>query len=68
MFVNKQVANERYQICKSCEHFNTLLKMCKKCSCIMPIKVTLSVTRCPEGKWGQSKFDPLQTSEYRIDE
>jgi Family of unknown function (DUF6171) len=68
MLVNKQIAKDRFQICKSCEHFNSLLKMCKKCGCIMPLKVTMSISRCPVGKWGQAKIDPTETTDYRIEE
>jgi hypothetical protein len=34
----------------------------------MPLKVTMSISRCPVGKWGQAKIDPTETSDYRIEE
>ena len=41
----------RYEICKHCEHFSKMLKICKKCGCFMPGKVLMKNTRCPMNKW-----------------
>ena len=68
MLVNRQVALQRYQTCKTCDHFSPLLKMCKKCGCIIPMKVTLGISRCPIGKWGQEKIDNTETKEYKIED
>lgn len=46
----KELAEERYSICKSCPRL-TGLKICSICNCIMPIKVKLAKTSCPAGKW-----------------
>jgi hypothetical protein len=50
-FVTKEVADSRYEICKTCERFNTL-KFCKECGCFMPAKTKLAYVKCPLGKWG----------------
>jgi len=50
-FVDKTTAQERYNICKTCEHFNENLKKCNICGCIMPIKVKISLYKCPIDKW-----------------
>jgi hypothetical protein len=41
----------RYEICKHCEHFSKMLKVCKKCGCFMPGKVLMKSARCPINKW-----------------
>ena len=46
-----EVAEERYAICKSCEHFIKLSKQCKKCGCFMNLKTKLEEATCPIGKW-----------------
>ena len=40
-------------ICMSCEHiFHDEVGMrCRKCGCIMSIKIKWATTRCPVGKW-----------------
>ena len=49
--VEEQVAQNRLDICRSCEHFFKITGQCKKCKCIMGIKTKLSNAVCPVGKW-----------------
>jgi hypothetical protein len=42
---------KRYDICKSCSHFNSFWKTCNSCKCFMPIKVLIPSAKCPEGQW-----------------
>ena len=51
MKVDKEVASARYSICKSCENFDDLLKICKRCGCFMKFKVHLKSSECPLNKW-----------------
>jgi hypothetical protein len=44
-------AQARLSICNSCEHFLKLTHQCKKCGCVMPLKVKLENAVCPVGKW-----------------
>jgi hypothetical protein len=46
-------AKERYSICKSCDQFNHLLKLCGYCHCFMPVKTQFKVFSCPMQKWGK---------------
>ena len=46
------VAKSRMAICQKCEHFSAV-KMCKVCKCLMPAKVHIAASQCPEGKWGK---------------
>ena len=41
---------ERLKICGTCPHF-WKRKICKKCGCVMPLKVKIKKAKCPEGKW-----------------
>jgi hypothetical protein len=51
MFLEKDQAQFRYTICKSCDNFNLLLKICNKCGCFMPVKVKVLNSECPLKKW-----------------
>lgn len=42
--------NKRMDICNSCESLS-ILKFCKECGCLMPVKTYLSFAKCPIGKW-----------------
>lgn len=41
----------RMEICKECDRFNGLLKVCKECGCFMPGKTLLKGASCPLNKW-----------------
>jgi hypothetical protein len=47
---DSQAQEARYDICKGCTAF-TVLKTCKECGCIMPLKVKMANASCPLGKW-----------------
>jgi hypothetical protein len=51
-YATKEVAQSRYDICKTCEFFLPT-KQCTKCGCFMKAKVTLAHAECPEHKWGK---------------
>ena len=51
IFVKKEIAQNRYDICKSCEHFNMEIKICNQCVCFMKIKVKMPGAFCPVNKW-----------------
>jgi len=51
MWVKKEVAQSRYDVCKKCDRFTSLTAQCKECGCFMKIKVKLENTVCPLGKW-----------------
>jgi hypothetical protein len=54
MFVNIEIAQSRYSVCRPCEHFNAQLKVCNRCGCFMPLKVTIARAQCPVDKWPTS--------------
>lgn len=51
MFVIQQIAQYRYDICKSCDQFNVTLYTCKQCGCFMKVKVKFKNSACPLAKW-----------------
>jgi len=68
MFVPLVTAHERYAICKSCDEFNNAVKLCKKCGCFMPAKVTVTYAACPIGKWARFDGEATNTTDYRIED
>jgi hypothetical protein len=51
MWVPKEVAQFRYDICKRCEKFIPITSQCSECLCIMKIKVKIAAVKCPLSKW-----------------
>ena len=47
----EELAKIRFGICKQCPELFQPTKQCKKCGCIMPLKVMLKEATCPMGKW-----------------
>lgn len=52
--VAEDIAHSRLELCKSCDHFVTLLHLCGECGCIMDAKVKLPNAFCPLRKWTTS--------------
>jgi len=50
LIADPETEKYRYNICVSCDSF-TKIKTCKKCGCIMPLKVKVATAKCPVGKW-----------------
>ena len=50
IFLEKEKAQARYNICKKCEHFLPTTQ-CDNCGCFMKIKVKIQKLKCPIGKW-----------------
>lgn len=51
MIVDQFTAQNRYNICKICEKFNSITKQCFVCFCFMPAKVKFESSKCPLEKW-----------------
>lgn len=47
----EEIANERLNICLSCDRLIKLTKQCRECGCIMPAKVRIENATCPLSKW-----------------
>lgn len=45
-------AHRRLNICKACPEIIPVTNQCKKCGCLMNLKVKLAGASCPLGKWG----------------
>ena len=51
VFVSKNIQNERLNICKSCDWYDTAEFRCKHCGCYMEQKVKFAASSCPIFKW-----------------
>lgn len=51
ILLSEEKANERLNVCKSCDLFITETSRCSKCGCGMLIKTRLEAMSCPVGKW-----------------
>ena len=50
-YTTLEIAQERLDICKSCEYLFKKTNTCKKCGCFMEAKTKLKKAECPIGKW-----------------
>jgi hypothetical protein len=48
---DRNLIEQRLDICNGCEYFNKRLRKCKQCGCFMHLKTTLRRAKCPMGKW-----------------
>ena len=58
-------ATTRMDICRSCEHFNNIVKTCKLCGCFMPAKTNFKEQRCPDNppRWTEINQSNYATSQ-----
>lgn len=47
-FASNEAQLQRLEICRACEHFDSVASRCKICGCKMLIKVKGRGTRCPD--------------------
>ena len=47
----EELAEYRFEICKTCEWFRPKTETCKKCGCFMKLKTKLKDANCPMKKW-----------------
>lgn len=52
-YTNKNIRNERMDICKGCDRLFKPTRQCKECGCFMALKTWLKNADCPLGKWGR---------------
>lgn len=62
LFLPKEQAQQRYDICKTCTSFVALTTQCAECGCFMKLKVKIRESSCPLNKWDQLNT----TNEQRI--
>lgn len=48
---DKDLVEQRLDICRECKYLNKTLMKCTKCGCFMKLKSTLHQAKCPVGKW-----------------
>jgi hypothetical protein len=48
---DRELIEQRLEVCNSCEWFSKRLAKCRKCGCFMKLKSTLKQASCPLGKW-----------------
>ncbi len=50
-----ELAKQRIDICRACAERGVVpvanTEFCKVCGCVIPLKVKLQQSKCPQGKW-----------------
>lgn len=69
LLVSEDVKNQRMEICKQCEKYDSNEIRCTECGCMLEYKTGFALDSCPLGKWKESedawvngKFDELVKS------
>jgi len=55
MIIAKVIQQERLSICKQCDEFFAMTNMCRKCGCVIPMKVKFAAAKCPLHKWEEAR-------------
>jgi hypothetical protein len=66
LIVSEEVKENRMQICRECDRYDSEQIRCKECGCMLEYKTTFALDSCPLKKWDESndawmdgKFDNL---------
>ena len=51
IWLKKEEAQKRFDICKTCEKIMLPVYMCSECLCFMKVKTKLTISECPLKKW-----------------
>jgi hypothetical protein len=51
IFINKEDAERKKNICLLCDKAIGNKTICSECGCIIPLKIQLTESKCPVGKW-----------------
>lgn len=49
--VSPEVEDNRMNVCRGCEHFNSKRLDCNLCGCYLPDKTTETGESCPDNRW-----------------
>jgi hypothetical protein len=60
----------RKELCNDCEYYSSVVKICEKCHCFIPMKMRLAWQSCPIDKWKATKDEPIdpETGAHYIDQ
>jgi len=64
LMVSDQIAEERLEICKSCEYYDPEQLRCKHCGCFLEHKVRWALDSCPIEKWSQTDKDWIEGGKF----
>jgi hypothetical protein len=54
VFVSKEVQQTRMDLCRACDHFDSLLARCKICGCFLEAKTRLAGFHCALDQIGET--------------
>ena len=52
-YLEKEIQEERYEICEGCSEFIKILRLCNVCKCYMPAKTLFNKSKCPKSYWNK---------------
>lgn len=51
LFAHKDIVDQRYKICKSCDLYDQKKDQCTECGCLMGVKTKFLHATCPKEYW-----------------
>jgi len=51
LMAHRELREARLELCHECKHYQKALKRCALCGCIVPAKVFVLRSKCPDGRW-----------------
>ncbi len=51
VIVTEEVQENRMDICRLCDRYDSKFNMCKECGCFLALKVKFTSMKCPLNHW-----------------
>ena len=60
LHVSDEIKNQRMEICRNCEKYDSRQIRCTECGCFLENKTGYALDSCPLGKWRESDKDWME--------
>lgn len=68
LFANDKLYDDRLNVCKSCDKYDSEQKRCTECGCFIETKARIILDSCPLNKWTESLDDWERAFEEMVTE
>lgn len=68
LFADDDLFNERMEICKKCDKYDSEQQRCFECGCFLETKARIILDSCPLNKWTESLGDWEKAFEEMVTE
>lgn len=66
LVVSEEIRDQRMNVCKSCEYYDSRQVRCRHCGCFLETKIRFAIDSCPLQKWSFTDQDWMNDGYQKI--